>query len=205
MAKSSIDPNLLITVGAVALGGFVIYKFFSDSGIKATTQGVGDIVGGIGQASQGLGQGITDASLGLGAGIADASTGLGAGIGSVGDFVASIFDTSASGYKALGTALTTKKLPAQPYTGGISTQQVINQGGVYGLSGKDIVVNTIAQSQNIRNTTSAKSVKAPALYDAKSGIGVNSAGYGYSSATNLGSKGTGTGITQSLPFGKSYI
>ena len=185
--SNKIDTNLLITIGAVALGGFVIYKVFNDSGVKSVTQGAGQIVSGIGTGIQGIGEGVADASQGLGNGLGE----IGNGIGAPFNLIDTVFDAVSNLIKDNQT----KKLPAIPYITN-TTQQIISKGDtIYGQTGQQIVSSIEKQARTIRNTSKFPSVTATPTYDSKSGTGVNSAGFGYSSMNNLGSQGTGTGVT----------
>ena len=99
-------------------------------------------------------------------------------------------------------------------TGGVTTASGENFTGLPGLTTPNTVVvppvlipdstgnNTPLKvditSKSGSYTAAVPSYTGKASYDIISGIGYNAAGYGYSSATNLGAIGTGTGITTNV-------
>jgi len=124
-----------------------------------------------------VGSGIGTAFQGAGSGISEISAGISAPFG----FVDSLFGR-------LTEIVNTRQQPVvTTTTTGQSTQNLISSGQtIFGLSGAQII-----QNMATGNPTTP-------LYDPVSGTGVNSAGFGYSSATDLGPNGTGTGISQTI-------
>lgn len=167
---ASINVNDWILVGALAVGGYFLYK----SLVKPTaevTGAVGDIAG---SSAETFDRGAE-------------------AVGSFFDVWDTAFDKLKGAVEGIGGGA-----KGVDYTGGssgMSTQQIIDAGGVYGLSGQDIVTNIEATARHSRTTSPTKAVAVIPVYDKVSGTGVNAAGYGYSSAFDLGARGTGTGIS----------
>lgn len=130
-----------------------------------------------------VGSGVGTAAQGTGSAISEVAQGVSAPFG----FVDTIFDTLSKKVKTGSTrTISTAK--------GQTTQEILNTGStIYGMTGAQIVANVEATARAKRNSGQSD-VVVSAVYDKSSGTGVNTAGYGYSSMSDLGSKGTGTGI-----------
>lgn len=174
MAKDDLLGTIL---PYVVIGGIAIYA------LNKFSKPIEETLGGVAEASQGLGSGISTGAGGLGTGIKE----IGEGIGSPFAFVDTIFDT-------LSNKIKNNQNTTLEYPKGQTTQELINAGQtIFGLTGEQIVQNKVSQAS--KNKSSGKSSATTPLYDKKSGTGVNAAGFGYSSAFDLGSKGTGTGVS----------
>jgi len=105
------------------------------------------------------------------------------GVGAPFEFVDTLFDKLSTVVKE------GKQTTSQPLTGVSTNDYLASQGGVYGMTTQQIVRNIEKTAREQGNTKAVTPV-----YDALTGEGVNGAGYGYSSAFDLGSMGTGTNM-----------
>jgi len=137
----------------------------------------------ISQTLKGVGKGASDLSQGT----ASSANEITAGLSSPFAFVDTLFDRLSGMVKE---GRTVEYSPMKSST----TQEIINKGDtLFGLTGKQIVENIESGARKSRNEGQKLIIVTP-TYDKASGTGVNSAGYGYSSMTDLGAKGTGTGV-----------
>ncbi len=106
-----------------------------------------------------------------------------------GDTGESFLNIFKSVFDKIGDGITKTNNNYYPTSTGSTTQEILNQGQtIFGLSGNQIVSNIEKSSRSSRN--SGKSVVITPVYDKTSGIGVDSSGFGYSSAFDLGSRTT---------------
>ena len=157
------------TEDMLLIGGVAVLVLLTDNPISQTLKGVG--------------KGASDLSQGT----ASSANEITAGIASPFAFVDTLFDRLSSMVKD------GKMIEYAPMKSS-TTQEIINKGDtIFGMTGEKIVQNVEASARKSRNEGQKLVVTTP-VYDSASGTGVNSAGYGYSSAFDLGAKGTGTGV-----------
>lgn len=138
---------------------------------------------------------VSDLIKGVESGTTPALKGTGNAIGEIAEGIASPFGALDATFDRARDIISGKEKTNYQAIKGQTTQQILDKGDtIFGLTGEKIVQNIESSARQSMNTT-GKAVVVTPIYDKASGTGVSASGFGYSSAFNLGNKGTGTTFT----------